>query len=46
VHLGAARTAGAVVVEIESPLAFDLDLPEDLILAEELGLLDPTSHVD
>lgn len=44
-HLGAARTAGAVVVEIESPLALDLDLPEDLILAEELGLLDPTSHV-
>jgi 2-phospho-L-lactate guanylyltransferase len=44
-HLAAARAAGAVVVEIGSPLALDLDLPEDLILAEELGLLDPTSHV-
>jgi 2-phospho-L-lactate guanylyltransferase len=44
-HLGAARLAGAVVVEIESPLALDLDLPEDLVLAEELGLLGPTSRV-
>jgi 2-phospho-L-lactate guanylyltransferase len=44
-HLAAAETLGAVVVEIGSPLALDLDLPEDLILAEELGLLDPMRRV-
>jgi 2-phospho-L-lactate guanylyltransferase len=40
-HRAAADAAGAVVVEPDGPLALDLDLPEDLILAEELGLLDP-----
>ncbi len=40
-HRAAADTVGAVVVEPDGPLALDLDLPEDLILAEELGLLDP-----
>ena len=40
-HLAAAEAAGASVVEVDGPLAIDLDLPEDLILAEELGLLDP-----
>jgi 2-phospho-L-lactate guanylyltransferase len=40
-HLAEARSADAVTVEIDGPLALDLDLPEDLILADELGLLDP-----
>ena len=40
-HLASARAVGAVIVELDGPLAFDLDLPEDLIRAEELGLLDP-----
>lgn len=40
-HLAAAAAAGATVVELEGPLSLDLDLPDDLILAEELGLLDP-----
>jgi 2-phospho-L-lactate/phosphoenolpyruvate guanylyltransferase len=40
-HLAAADAVGAEVVELDSPLTLDLDLPEDLILAEELGLLDP-----
>ena len=40
-HRAAADAAGAAVVEPDGPLALDLDLPEDLILAEELGLLDP-----
>jgi 2-phospho-L-lactate guanylyltransferase len=40
-HLDAARAAGAEAVELGGPLTLDLDLPEDLILAEELGLLDP-----
>jgi 2-phospho-L-lactate/phosphoenolpyruvate guanylyltransferase len=40
-HHAAADAAGAVVIEPDGPLALDLDLPEDLILAEELGLLDP-----
>jgi 2-phospho-L-lactate guanylyltransferase len=41
-HLAAAAQAGASVVELGGPLTLDLDLPEDLIRAEELGLLDPT----
>lgn len=40
-HLADARSVDAVAVEIDGPLALDLDLPEDLILADELGLLDP-----
>ena len=40
-HLAAAAAAGATVVELDGPLSLDLDLPDDLILAEELGLLDP-----
>ena len=40
-HLAAAETAGATVVALDGPLTLDLDLPDDLILAEELGLLDP-----
>jgi 2-phospho-L-lactate guanylyltransferase len=40
-HVAAAAEAGADVVEPDSPLSLDLDLPDDLILAEELGLLDP-----
>ena len=44
-HLAAARQAGAAIVEVESPLALDLDLPDDLVLAERLGLLDPARRV-
>lgn len=44
-HLAAARGAGAAIVEVDSPLALDLDLPDDLVLAEQLGLLDPASRV-
>jgi 2-phospho-L-lactate guanylyltransferase len=44
-HLAAARQAGAAIVQVESPLALDLDLPDDLVLAERLGLLDPASRV-
>jgi 2-phospho-L-lactate guanylyltransferase len=40
-HLAEAKTIGAVALELDSPLALDLDLPEDLILADELHLLDP-----
>jgi 2-phospho-L-lactate guanylyltransferase len=40
-HRAAADSVGAAVIEPDGPLALDLDLPEDLILAEELGLLDP-----
>ncbi len=41
-HEAAARAADALSVEVDGPLALDLDLPEDLTLAEERGLLDPT----
>ena len=44
-HLDAAEAAGAEAVELAGPLTLDLDLPEDLILAEELGLLDPARVV-
>ncbi len=40
-HLAEAEAIGAVGVELDSPLALDLDLPEDVILADELHLLDP-----
>lgn len=40
-HLAAAGAVGAETVELGGPLTLDLDLPEDLLLAEELGLLDP-----
>jgi len=40
-HLAEAQAANAVALELDGPLALDLDLPEDLILADELGLLDP-----
>jgi len=40
-HLAAAEAAGATTLELDGPLRLDVDLPEDLILAEELGLLDP-----
>ena len=43
-HLDEARAAGATTVELDGQLSLDLDLPDDLILAEELGLLDP-AHV-
>jgi 2-phospho-L-lactate guanylyltransferase (CobY/MobA/RfbA family) len=37
-HAGAARDAGAAYVELEGPLALDLDTPEDLLAAEAAGL--------
>ena len=40
-HEAAARAVGALSLEVDGPLALDLDLPEDLTLAEERGLLDP-----
>lgn len=40
-HLAEAAAAGAIALELDGPLSLDLDLPDDLILAEELGLLDP-----
>jgi 2-phospho-L-lactate guanylyltransferase len=40
-HEAAARAANALSVEVGGPLALDLDLPEDLSLAAERGLLDP-----
>jgi 2-phospho-L-lactate guanylyltransferase len=41
-HQAAARAADALSLEVDGPLALDLDLPEDLTLAEERGLLDPS----
>jgi 2-phospho-L-lactate guanylyltransferase len=41
-HEAAARAADALSLEVGGPLALDLDLPEDLTLAEERGLLDPS----
>jgi 2-phospho-L-lactate guanylyltransferase len=41
-HQAAAHAAGALSLEVDGPLSLDLDLPEDLTLAEERGLLDPT----
>jgi 2-phospho-L-lactate/phosphoenolpyruvate guanylyltransferase len=37
-HEAAARRAGAGYVELDGPLAFDLDTPEDLLLADLHGL--------
>ena len=39
-HAAAARDAGAVHVELDGPLSLDLDTPEDLLVAEALGLAD------
>ena len=39
-HLAAAEAAGATSVELDGPLGLDVDTPDDLILAEALGLLD------
>lgn len=33
-HAAAARAAGALLVELDGPLAMDLDTPDDLLLAE------------
>ena len=33
-HADRARRAGAVLVELDGPLALDIDTPEDLLLAE------------
>ncbi len=43
-HRAAAAGVAAVTVELDGPLSLDLDLPADVIMAEELGLLDP-AHV-
>jgi 2-phospho-L-lactate guanylyltransferase len=40
-HEAAARAVDALSLEVDGPLALDLDLPEDLVLAEGRGLLDP-----
>lgn len=40
-HLAEAASVDAVAIELDGPLALDLDLPEDVIMADELGLLDP-----
>ncbi len=37
-HAAAARAAGAAYLEIASPLALDLDTPDDLLAAEAAGL--------
>lgn len=39
-HVAEARAAGAALVELDSPLAFDLDTPGDLLAAEAAGLGD------
>ena len=44
-HLAAAQAAGATIVELDSALSLDLDLPEDLVLAESLGLFGPARRV-
>jgi 2-phospho-L-lactate guanylyltransferase (CobY/MobA/RfbA family) len=38
-HVAAARAAGATVVELDGPLADDLDTPEDLLLAQADGVI-------
>jgi 2-phospho-L-lactate guanylyltransferase len=40
VHAAAAHAAGATYLEITSPLDLDLDMPEDLLVAEAAGLGD------
>ncbi|MGA3029322.1 MAG: 2-phospho-L-lactate guanylyltransferase [Candidatus Limnocylindrales bacterium] len=37
-HAAAARSAGATYVELDGPLAFDLDTPDDLLEADMRGL--------
>ncbi len=37
-HAAFAASAGATYLELESPLAIDLDTPEDLLVAESAGL--------
>jgi 2-phospho-L-lactate guanylyltransferase len=37
-HASAARAAGASYVEVQGPLGFDLDTPEDLLEADRRGL--------
>jgi 2-phospho-L-lactate/phosphoenolpyruvate guanylyltransferase len=37
-HADAAAAAGAAYVEVDGPLAFDLDTPDDLLEADALGL--------
>lgn len=37
-HAGAAAAAGASYVELDGPLAFDIDTPDDLLEADRLGL--------
>lgn len=38
-HAAAARAAGAALVEVDGPLSLDLDVPEDLLLAETEGVM-------
>jgi len=38
VHSGAAATAGAAYVELDGPLSFDVDTPDDLLEADLRGL--------
>ena len=38
-HVAAARAAGATVVELDGPLADDLDTPEDLLLGQAEGIV-------
>ncbi len=45
VHLAAGQAAGAAIVELDSALSLDLDLPEDLVLADALGLFGPVRRV-
>jgi 2-phospho-L-lactate guanylyltransferase len=37
-HAAAAEVAGASYVELDGPLSFDLDTPEDLLDADSRGL--------
>jgi len=37
-HAAAARAAGAAYVELDGPLGFDLDTPDDLLEADKRGL--------
>jgi 2-phospho-L-lactate/phosphoenolpyruvate guanylyltransferase len=36
-HLALAQAAGARITELDGPLMFDLDTPDDLLLAERVG---------
>ena len=38
-HVAAARAAGATVIELDGPLADDLDTPEDLLVAQAEGIV-------